>query len=135
MTTMDDNFGHKRDADVTVHRQPGTRVTGVKMSRKEAIGMEDLMRLWMRRVGITAGMNRVIFCQAWDRLSGAERYTISRTVRNGVMYCSLSSSIVRNQLYYRKESILSAINQEAKADPLFSPEDKFENCLKSIVLK
>ena len=86
----------------------------VSMERKEPSSMEELMPQLL-----SSGMNDNIIMSAWDKVTGAAPYTLSKYVKNGVLYCTISSSVVRNQLFFNKDAIVDAINREVLADSLY----------------
>lgn len=109
---------------------------GNKMLRQDAVGMDELVRQFIREMKLSSGLNRQRIEEAWSEVSGAARYTLGVNFAEGVLYCSLSSSIVRNQLYFQKDFILKGINDILKKDELFIWEWETKgDCVKSLVLK
>lgn len=55
--------------------------------------------------------------EAWPEVvgKGVAAYTRSIALRNGVLYVSLSSPIVRNELYYIRDRIIARLNERAEA--------------------
>ena len=104
-----------------------------KLRRKEAVGMEELMLQYLRDMKLTSGMNRQRATEAWNTVSGASRYTLSVTFERGVMTCAISSSLVRNQLYFQKEALLGQLNEYLRNDSLYVSEE--ETIIKDIVLR
>ena len=90
-----------------------------KLRRKEAVGMEELMIQYLRDMKLTSGMNRQRVTEAWNTVSGASRYTLSVTFERGVMTCVISSSLVRNQLYFQKDVLLAQLNNCLGSDDMF----------------
>ena len=78
-----------------------------RMARKEAVGMEELISQYIR----------------------------SQLFKNGVLYCSLSSSMVRNRLYFMKDDLVKLINDRLLEDELFTPNPDGKDYVKDIVLK
>ena len=107
-----------------------------RMRRQEAVGMDELVRQFISEMRLSAGLNRERIEQVWNEISGASRYTLGVNFANGTLYCTLSSSIVRNQLYFQKEGLLKSMNEVLKKDDLFiwDWEAKGE-CIKTLVLK
>ncbi|MGM9786314.1 MAG: DUF721 domain-containing protein [Candidatus Cryptobacteroides sp.] len=106
-----------------------------RMSRKEAVGMEELIGQYIKSMKLSSGLNRQRVFAAWNDVSGAARYTVSLFFRNGVLYCTMNSSVVRNRLYFMKEDILKLMNDRLASDELFTPEGKDGGYVKDIVLK
>ena len=105
------------------------------LRRREAVGMDELMDMFVKNMKIASGLNSQRIADAWDEVTGAGRYTLDKYVRNGVLYCTMSSSMVRDRLSFQKIAIVEQINERLKSDPLFTPEDKKISFIKSIVLK
>jgi hypothetical protein len=107
-----------------------------KMRRQEAVGMDELVRQFIREMRLSTGLNKQRIAEAWNEVSGASRYTLGVNYADGTLYCTLSSSIVRNQLYFQKDFLLGGINESLKKDELFIWDwDKKGDCVKSLVLK
>ena len=106
-----------------------------RMSRKEAVGMEELISQYIRSMKLSSGLNRQRVFAAWNEVSGASSYTVSQCFRNGVLYCSLSSSMLRNRLYFMKDDLVKLINERLSEDELFTPAPDGRNYVKDIVLK
>lgn len=106
----------------------------ISMERKEPSSLEDLMPRLLKSMGLSYGMNDHIIMEAWDKVTGAAQYTLSKFVKNGVLYCTISSSVVRNQLFFNREAIVEAINAAVLADPMFlAPEGR--KPVRTLILK
>lgn len=106
-----------------------------RIGRKEAQGMEEVISQYIREMKLAGGLNRQRIFAAWDAVSGAAAYTVGRYVKGGVLYCSLSSSMVRSQLFYQKDTIVQKINEFLAADDLFVKDSRKNGFIKDIVLK
>lgn len=106
-----------------------------KLRRKEAVGMEDLMLQYLRDMKLTSGMNRQRATEAWNMVSGASRYTLSVTFERGVMTCAISSSLVRNQLYFQRDVLVEKLNEFLAADTLYDDGGKEGPAVKVLILK
>lgn len=106
-----------------------------RLRRKEAVGMQDLMIQYMRDMKLTSGMNRQRAEEAWRTVSSASRYTLSVHLERGVMTCAISSSLVRNQLYFQKDVLIEQINEFLAADPLFDDGGKAGPAVRTLILK
>ncbi|MBO4340400.1 MAG: DUF721 domain-containing protein, partial [Bacteroidales bacterium] len=58
--------------------------------------------------------------------SGAGAYTIGKYLKDNVLYCNISSSALRQQLYFQRAEILQNMNEILKEEGI---------SLKNIVLK
>ena len=106
----------------------------VRMPRKQAMTMEELVSEYIRQMKLTPRLNRERVYSAWAEASGASRYTLDRNFRNGVLYVTIGSSMVRNQLYFQKDVILEELNRILEKDELFDGSQK-DAFVKYIVLK
>lgn len=106
-----------------------------RMGRKFPIGIDKAVDDFIREMKIASGLNARIIFSAWDEVSGAAEYTNSRFFRDGILYIGLKSSVVRNDLYYRSDSIIKAINDRIAADPLFIKDDPNCHAVVKLVLK
>lgn len=91
-----------------------------KMRRQEAVGMEDLVSQFIREMKLSSGLDKVHAAAAWNEVSGAGAYTLEVRFESGVMTCTLSSSVVRNQLYFQLNALTQRLNEYLSQDPLFS---------------
>lgn len=86
--------------------------------------MDILVNAFIREMKLTAGINAQRVFAAWDEVSGAGQYTVSRYFRNGVLHCSMSSSVIRSRIYMQKDMILQKMNEFLIADRMFDSEMK-----------
>lgn len=106
----------------------------ISMDRKQAVSLGDALPQLLRSMHLASGMNMHVIFSAWDKVTGAGPYTLSRYLKNGVLYCSISSSVVRSQLYLNRDAIVEAINREVLAEPLYTSKDD-KAPLKSLILR
>ena len=106
-----------------------------KLRRKEAVGMEDLMLQYLRDMKLTSGMNRQRAAEAWNTVSGASRYTLSVTFERGVMTCAISSSLVRNQLYFQRDVLVQKLNEYLDKDDLVIRDQVKGPIVKELILR
>ena len=59
-----------------------------RLSRKNAMPMEEVIKEYIRSMKIASGLNEQLIFNAWDAVSGMADYTVSRYLKNGVLYCS-----------------------------------------------
>lgn len=83
------------------------------------------------------GLRRQTVFNAWYDVSGAGRYTVGLFLNDGILYVSMSSSVVRSQLSFQLDGIVMAMNRQLAADKVFV---KFyggnpHNPVRKIVLK
>lgn len=106
-----------------------------RLDRKEAVGMDVLIENFIKEMKLSSGLNRQRVFEAWDQASSAGPATIRKGLKNGVLYCSISSSALRQQLFFRRTEILNKINAILKEDTLFTKDGKDGNYLKNIILQ
>ena len=106
-----------------------------KLRRKEAVGMEELVGQFVRDMKLVSGLNRQRVSEAWNVVSGAGKYTLSTVYEKGVLTCFISSSLVRNQLYFQRDVLMAKINEYLAADELFVSAEDGSPAVKTIVLK
>ena len=106
-----------------------------KLRRKEAVGMEELMLQYLRDMKLTSRMNRQRATEASNPVSGASRYTLSVTFERGVMTCAISSSLVRNQLYFQRDVLVEKLNEFLAADSLYDAGGNDAAAVKGLILK
>lgn len=107
----------------------------VKIERKTAVGMDQLVREYIDSMKIASGLNTRRIYAAWDQASGAAQYTIKRYFRGGKLYVTLNSSVVRNQLSFQKDALVEKINYLLGRDNLFTKEDPRVSWVQEIILK
>ena len=105
----------------------------LSLERKDPSQLGEILPQMLRIMRLSSGMEQLVM-RAWDKVTGAGPYTLSKSMKNGTLYCSISSSVVRNQLFYNRLAIVEAINNEVKADPLYNGRQGREP-LKILILK
>ncbi|MBR4755942.1 MAG: DUF721 domain-containing protein [Bacteroidales bacterium] len=109
------------------------KVKGVP--RKEALGMDVMVPMFIRALKLGAGLNTQRVFAAWDEVSGAKDFTLRKFYRDGKLFITLSSSMVRTHLELQKEALLPALNAFLEKDSLFSGDDGKVGFVKEIILK
>lgn len=109
--------------------------TTVKLARKSALGMDEVIAQYIKEMKISAGLNTQLIFKAWDQASGASGYTIGRFFRDGKLYITLNSSVVRNQLSFQLPTLLQKVNLILQQDSLFVKDDPRVSYVKEIILK
>ncbi len=106
-----------------------------RLSRKNAQPMDEIVKEYIREMKIASGLNEQLIFAAWDAVSGAAPYTVSRYLKNGVLYCSLSSSVLRSRLYPKREELVRRINERLLEDGLFVKDDPRTGLVKQLILR
>ena len=105
-----------------------------KLRRKEAVGMQLLVREFIKDMKISRGMNAQRAAVIWNEVSGAGRYTLDVRYDRGILTCTISSSVVRNQLYFQRDALLKSMNVRLAEDDPFV-HDGEGPFIKTIILK
>ena len=106
-----------------------------RMRRHEAVGMDELVKEFIREMRLSAGLNRQRIEEAWAKVSGAGMYTLDIRYDKGVLYCTINSSMVRNQLYFQKDVLLQKINEHLKNDEMFVRDGIEGDVVKNLILR
>lgn len=91
-----------------------------RIERQNAEPLSDLLSRFVEANGLAPGLLRQAVFSAWDQASGAAAHTISKYVRDNVLYVTISSSVVRSGLVRSSDHILKKINMILKSDPTLS---------------
>lgn len=107
----------------------------VQIHRKEAIGMEKVVEDFIKSMKLAAGLNTQRIFAAWDACSGAGPFTIKRFFRGGKLYITLSSSVIRNQLYFQRDALIEKMNAFLSEDTLFTADNRTVGFVQELILK
>lgn len=102
--------------------------------RREAVAMNELVEEFIRDMKLVSGVNRQRLAVAWNTVSGAERYTVDIYFKDRILYCTIGSSMVRNQLYFQKDVLMNQINAFLEEDEIFV-KDGEKPYVREIVLR
>ena len=58
----------------------------VRIARKQAISMEELIPLYIKSMKLASGLNTQRIFAAWNEASGAAPYTLKRFFRDGEIF-------------------------------------------------
>lgn len=105
------------------------------LRRHEAVGIDELVGQFIKEMKLASGLNRQRARDAWFAVSGAGRYTLGVSLEKGVMTCVISSSLVRNRLYFQKEVLVEKLNAYLESDQMFIREDKEKPIVKMLILR
>ncbi|PHR72242.1 MAG: RNA-binding protein [Lutibacter sp.] len=80
----------------------------------ESMKIEDLMKVMIKQNNLTKGMRQMDIREAWEKLmgNGVMSYTESVQLQNKTLVVKLKSSVLREELSYGKDKIITMINQE-----------------------
>lgn len=87
------------------------------MKRTEALQIGEIIDSYIRQENLETAMNEQKASYVWADVVGygINRYTISRSVHNGVMTVRLSSATLRNELMMNRSLLIKRINEAVGA--------------------
>lgn len=97
--------------------------------------MDEVINLYIKSMKISSGLNTQCIFSAWDDASGAAQFTLKKFFRDGKLYITLSSSVVRNQLSFQKDTIIQKMNEILSRNELFMKDDERVSFVKELILK
>ncbi len=107
----------------------------VRIHRKQALSMEELVQQYIKSMKLAAGLNTQRIFEAWDACSGAGPFTLKRFFRDGRLYITLNSSVIRNQLSFQKDALVEKMNAWLSQDALFTADNRTVNFIRELILK
>lgn len=106
-----------------------------RVERKQAVTIGDALQTFLRQSHLSSGLNTRRVFAAWDEASGAGNFTLKKFYRDGVLYITTSSSVVRSQLEFQKAALVEKINALLAQDELFFPDEAKVGFVKELRLK
>ena len=78
------------------------------------ISISDALKEFVQTNKLETGLNKVNVADAWAKLmgNGVNHYTTAVQLERNTLYVQLSSSVLREELSYGKEKIISMLNEE-----------------------
>ena len=106
-----------------------------RVARKTAVSLSEAIQEYLKVAKLSAGLNTQRIFAAWDAASGAGRYTVRRFFRDGRLYITVDSSVVRSQLSFQRDVLIEKINALLAQDELFTQDDARVGIVKELILK
>ena len=106
-----------------------------RIARKDALPLAQVFKEMMKESHLSASHNTQRIFDAWNNASGAAEFTIKRFFRDGKLYITLSSSVIRSQLYMQRDALVGKMNALLAEDPLFISDDPRLCNVKELILK
>ena len=80
--------------------------------------ISDVLKEFMEVNKLQSGMDKIDVQQAWKTLmgNGVNSYTNEVILKGSTLYVSLSSAVLRQELSYGKQKIITMINEELRKD-------------------
>ena len=97
--------------------------------------MDELVKQYIKSMKLAAGLNTQRIFEAWDACSGAGEFTLRRFFRDGKLYITLSSSVVRNQLHFQKQDLVEKMHRFLLDDSLFTEDNSTVGFIQELILK
>lgn len=97
--------------------------------------MDKVVQEFIKSMKLAAGLNTQRIYAAWDACSGAGPYTLKRFFRGGKLYITLSSSVIRNQLYFQRAVLIEKMNAYLSQDSLFTADNKSVGYITELILR
>ena len=107
----------------------------IRIHRKEAVSMDELVKQYIKSMKLAAGLNTQRVFAAWDACSGAGEFTLRRFYRDGKLYITLNSSVIRNQLHFQKAELVEKMNRFLTEDSLFTQDNRTVGYIQELILK
>lgn len=78
------------------------------------LSMADALKAFIHENKLEKGMDKVNAKEAWKKLmgNGVNKYTTAVELQNDVLYVSLSSSVLREELSLGRSKIITMLNEE-----------------------
>ena len=88
------------------------------MKRENTQLISAILKEFIKEEQLEDGLNRVRLFNVWNLIVGevGARATTNKFFKDGILYCTVNSSIIRTQLYYRKEDIVAQMNKMLNGD-------------------
>lgn len=86
--------------------------------RNDHLNLGEALKEFIKENRLQKGMDRVDVKTAWVKLmgNGVNQYTTSVELKGDVLYVSLSSSVLRQELSLGKSKIIALINEELQKE-------------------
>ncbi len=86
--------------------------------QNDSFKIEDLMKSFVKENKLEKGLDKVNVEAAWGDLmgNGVNTYTTSVKLNKDTLYVELSSSVLREELSYGKDKIVSMLNEALGKD-------------------
>jgi predicted nucleic acid-binding Zn ribbon protein len=87
------------------------------MRRTDSEQVGGVILQYLREFGLETPLNEHRLLQAWDKVLGpaVSRYTKELRIYNQVLFVTISSAALRNELMMRRTELVSRLNAEAGA--------------------
>lgn len=105
-----------------------------RLRRQKPTPLSELIKLYLRGNSMSRQFNTHLVFSAWDDASGAGPYTVKKFFRDGKLYITVSSSVIRSQLLFQKKFLIDKINTLVRDNELFCGQATDEY-VKDLIIK
>ncbi len=106
-----------------------------RIERKYPIPGRQAIQEWLVSEGLGPAYNAQIIARIWNEVSGMERYTGHVWFKDGTLYVTLTSSVVRSRLSTMGTQLAARINEALFQNEMFIRGKAFTRYVNQIVLK
>ncbi|MBP5538342.1 MAG: DUF721 domain-containing protein [Bacteroidales bacterium] len=106
-----------------------------RIERKYPIPVRQAIQEWLLAEGLGPAYNANIIARTWKEVSGMERYTGNVWFKDGTLYVTLTSSVVRSRLSLMGGQLAERINEALFQNEMFIRGKAFTRYVNQIVLK
>ena len=87
-----------------------------RLSNESSIG--DVLKAFIETNKLQGGMDKIDVQEAWKSLmgNGVNSYTKEVVLKGSTLYVSLTSAVLREELNYGKQKIITMINEELRKE-------------------
>ena len=105
------------------------------MARKYPIPIRQAIQEWLIAEGLGPAYNANIIARTWNEVSGMEHYTSRVWFKDGTLFVTLTSSVVRSRLSLMTVELAGRINEALFQDEMFIRGKAFTRYVHQIILK
>ena len=82
------------------------------MKKSSTESLSDVIRQYLRENGLETPLNEYRIIKAWSEVLGPaiSKYTVDLKIYNQVLFATLSSAVVRNELMMRRTDLIKRLN-------------------------
>jgi predicted nucleic acid-binding Zn ribbon protein len=87
------------------------------MKKTESERVDGVIMQYLREFGLETPLNEHRLIQAWDTVLGpaVSKYTKELRIYNQVLFVTVSSAVIRNELMMRRTELVSRLNSQVGA--------------------
>lgn len=87
------------------------------MKRGSLKSISEIVRETCREEGLETPLNEYRLIQAWEQLLGSsvQSYTKNLFIKNQILYVTLTSSVLRQELMMNRRTLVHRLNEHVKA--------------------